>query len=317
MGKGNNFGIRIVVAFVAGALALSACKRGDDGEAARKAAEAARVFAQHEKPWRDARAAELLAPDGWTSLVGLHWIERGAHYAGSAPGNGLRLAKGPAHLGMFDLDAKGQVRFVPDSAATLTLDGQPLTGATTLKADMDAGGPNKLGFDDGKGVATIIRRGDRVGLRVKHADANTRAHFAGLQFWPGGPDWSVDARFIAHPPGKTLPIVNIVNMVEEVPNPGLVEFQRDGKTHRLEVLDQGEPTLFLVFADRTSGHGSYPAGRYLDIARPGADGRVKIDFNHGENPPCAFTPYATCPLPPPANRLDLAVVAGEKVYAKH
>ena len=147
--------------------------------------------------------------------------------------------------------------------------------------------------------------------------APTVLDFAGLQFWPGGPDWSVDARFIAHPPGKTLPIVNIVNMVEEVPNPGLVEFQRDGKTHRLEVLDQGEPTLFLVYADRTSGHGSYPAGRYLDIARPGADGRVKIDFNHGENPPCAFTPYATCPLPPPANRLDLAVVAGEKVYAKH
>ena len=79
MGKGNNSGIRIMVALVAGALALSACKRGDDGEAARKAAEAARAFAQHEKPWRDARAAELLAPDGWTSLVGLHWIDRAAN----------------------------------------------------------------------------------------------------------------------------------------------------------------------------------------------------------------------------------------------
>ena len=96
-----------------------------------------------------------------------------------------------------------------------------------------------------------------------------------------------------------------------------VEFQRDGKTHRLELLDQGEPTLFLVFADRTSGHGSYPAGRYLDLARPGPDGRMVIDFNRAENPPCAFTPYATCQLAPPANRLDLVVAAGEQVYNKH
>jgi hypothetical protein len=208
------------------------------------------------------------------------------------------------------------VRFVPERGVALTLDGQPLTGATLLKRDVDAGGPDKLGFDDGKGVATIIVRGDRVALRVKHADAASRVHFRKIDYWPGGPDWRVAARFIPHPAGKTLPIVNIVNMVEQVPNPGVVEFQRDGRTHRLEVLDQGEPTLFLVYADRTSGHGSYPAGRYLDIARPGADNRVVLDFNRGENPPCAFTAYATCPLPPPANRLDLAVVAGEKAYVK-
>jgi uncharacterized protein (DUF1684 family) len=296
---------------------LAACHRGDDGAAARKAAEQASAFAAHEKPWRDERKAELIAPEGWTSLIGLHWIDRGAHYAGSAPGNGLHLAKGPPQLGMFDLDAKGHVRFVPEKGVALTLDGQPLAGATMLKSDMDEGGPSKLGFDEGKGVATIIRRGDRIALRVKHADAESRTHFHGIEYWPGGTDWTVDARFVPHPKGKTLPIVNIVNMVEDVPNPGVVEFQREGKTHRLEVLDQGEPTLFLVYADRTSGHGSYPAGRYLDIARPGPDGRVVLDFNRGENPPCAFTPYATCPLPPPANRLDLAVVAGEKVYAKH
>jgi uncharacterized protein len=182
---------------------------------------------------------------------------------------------------------------------------------------MDEGGPNKLGFDGGKGVATVIRRGDRFALRVKHADAGSRTQFKGLQYWPGGAEWAIEARYVPHPAGKTLPIVNIVNMVENVSNPGAVEFQREGKTHRLEVLDQGEPTLFLVYADRTSGHGSYPAGRYLDIPRPGADGRVVIDFNRGENPPCAFTPYATCPLPPPANRLDLAVLAGEKVYTTH
>ena len=312
MGKGMK---TLVIACIA--LAAVACQR-DDGAAARKAAaEAARQFAAQEQPWRDERKAKLVAPDGWTSVIGLHWLDPGGHYVGSAPGNGIRLAKGPAHLGMFELGKDGRVRFVPDSAAAVTLDGQPLTGATILRRDIDAGGPAKLGFDDGKGQATIIVRGDRTALRVKHADADSRTHFRGISYWPGGPGWKVQARFVPHAKGKTLPIVNIVNMVEQVPNPGVVEFQRDGTTHRLEVLDQGEPTLFLVWADRTSGHGSYPAGRYLDIPRPGPDGRVLIDFNRGENPPCAFTPYATCPLPPPANRLDLAVVAGEKVYAKH
>ncbi len=99
-------------------------------------------------------------------------------------------------------------------------------------------------------------------------------------------------------------------------NPGVLEFERGGKTFRLEALDEGEGTLFLVFADRTNGQGSYGAGRFIDAARPDAQGNVLIDFNQAYNPPCAFTPFATCPLPPPENRLDLAVEAGEKSYAK-
>jgi uncharacterized protein (DUF1684 family) len=307
-----------ITCLVAVALALAACDRGEDEAAARAAADArAKAFAAHEAPWRAERRASLLAPDGWTSLIGLHWIDRGAHYAGSAPGNGLKLAMGPAHLGMFDLAADGRVRFVPAQDATLTLDGQPLQGATLLKTDRDEGGPSKLGFDDGQGMATVIRRGDRTALRVKHAQAESRVRFAGLQWWPGGSEWVVPARFVAHPPGRTLPIVNIIGQVDEMPNPGVVEFQRGDKTYRIEAIDEGEPTLFLVYADRTSGHGSYPAGRYLDIPRPGKDGRVTVDFNRGYNPPCAFTAFATCPLPPAANRLDLAIVAGEKAYAKH
>lgn len=311
-------GKRKVFALLACVIALGACDKGADEAAARAAAEArARAFDAAEKPWRDARAAELVAPEGWTSVVGLHWIEKGSHYAGRAPNNGIRMAMGPEHFGMLELGADGRVRFVPDKENAYTLDGAPLTGAVTLKSDADEGGPSKIGFDGGKGVATIIKRGDRLALRVKHGDADARVHFAGIQYWPGGPEWKVAAKFVPHPKGTTLPIVNIVNMVEQVDNPGTVEFTRDGKVHRLELLDQGEPTLFLVYADRTSGHGSYPAGRYLDLARPDASGNMTIDFNRAENPPCAFTAFATCPLPPPANRLDLAVEAGEKVYSKH
>ncbi|KAG1089702.1 hypothetical protein G6F40_013261 [Rhizopus arrhizus] len=134
----------------------------------------------------------------------------------------------------------------------------------------------------------IIRRGPRDALRVKHADAPARRDFAGLEYWPGGPDWQVQARFIAHPPGKTLPIVDITGLTTEMPNAGAVEFQRDGRNWRLEAIGAPGQPLFLIFADRTSGRGSYPAGRYLDTDAPAADGTVRIDFNHAYNPPDLF-----------------------------
>lgn len=298
------------------ALACAAC--GDD-EATRHAAEAkAQAFTAGQQTWRDERKARLILPDGWTSLIGLHWIDEGAHYVGSDADNGIRIAKGPAHLGLLTLGRDHALRFVPEKGVTITVDGQPLAGATALKSDDDAAGPTALVFDDGKGIATVIRRGDRYALRVKHADADSRLHFNGLAYWPGGRDWIVPGRFTAHPAGRTIPVVNIVGMTEEMANPGVVEFERDGRTFRLEALDErdGSGQLFLIYADRTSGHGSYPAGRYLYIRKPDARGSVTIDFNLGHNPPCAFTAFATCPLPPPENRLDLPVLAGEKAYAK-
>ncbi|MFC5578494.1 DUF1684 domain-containing protein [Lysobacter niabensis] len=295
------------------ALAATACK---DEEAIRLAAEAkAQAFAAGERAWRDERRAKLTRPDGWTSLVGLHWLEEGEHYFGSDADNGIRLAAGPAHFGMISRN-DGRIRFVPEKNAVLTLDGQPLTGAVTLVSDADAGanGPSKLGFDEGKGVIMVIKRGDRYALRVKHADAPTRTGFRGIEYWPGGGEWVVSAKFVPNAAGKTIPIANIVGTTENVANPGAVEFQRDGKTVRIEALDEGDGVLSLVFADRTSGHGSYPAGRFLDAPMPDASGTVVLDFNKSYNPPCAFTAFATCPLPPPENRLDLQVVAGEKAY---
>ena len=294
------------------AIACAAC--GDDDAAARRAAaQKAQAFTATQKGWRDERAATLTQPDGWTSLVGLHWLDPGEHYVGADADNGIRLAAGPEHMGMFS--RKGdRIRFVPEKGAVLTLDGQPLAGAVTMLADADANGPSKLGFDDGKGSLTVIRRGDRYALRVRHADAPTRTGFRGIEYWPGGEQWLVKARFVPNPPGKTLPIANIVGTVDEVSNPGAVVFEREGQTFRLEALDEGDDTLFLVFADRTSGKGSYPAGRFLDAPRPDAQGNVLIDFNKTYNPPCAFTAFATCPLPPAENRLNLEVTAGEKTY---
>lgn len=299
-------------------MGLAGCG-GDDtpgDEAASAAATAATVdaFAAEQQRWREQRAARLTAQDGWTTLVGLHWLDPGAHYLGSDTDNGIRLAAGPEHMGMIELKA-GRVRFVPEKGAALTLDGEPLTATAMLRADDDAAGPSVIGFDEGKGLLTVLKRGDRHALRVKHADAPTRTGFKGIDYWPADSAWKIQGRFVAHPRGKTLPIANIVGTTDDVPNPGVVEFEREGRTYRLEALDEGGEQLFLVFADRTSGHGSYGAGRFLYASKPDVQGRVQLDFNQAYNPPCAFSAFATCPLPPLENRLDLAITAGEKAYS--
>ncbi|KAB8192516.1 DUF1684 domain-containing protein [Lysobacter maris] len=289
----------------------------DSGEdaAAAAAKAAASAFQAEQQRWREQRAARLTQPDGWTSLIGLHWLEPGPHYMGSDADNGIRLAAGPHHMGMIELKGSGQIRFVPEKGAELTVDGEPLTATTMLRADSDPAGPSVIGFDEGKGLLTVLSRGDRYALRVKHADAPTRSGFKGIDYWPADESWRIQGRFIAHPRGKTLPIGNIVGTTDDVSNPGAVEFERDGQSYRLEALDEGGEELFLVFADRTSGHDSYGAGRFLYAAKPDVQGRVQLDFNQAYNPPCAFTAFATCPLPPLENRIDLAITAGEKTYS--
>lgn len=292
------------------------CHRGDHSaqqEQSMDSSAAESAFARTERVWRETRRATLLKPDGWTSLVGLHWLDRGAHYVGSASDNGIRLSLGPAHLGMIAVEGK-TVTFTPDKASTVTLDQQPLAAQATLRTDADPAGASVIGFDEGKGQATVIERSDRHALRVRHADAPTRLHFAGLTYWPADPAWIIPARFVPHEAGRTMEVANIIGSMDAMSNPGIVEFQRDGKTWRIEALDEGEGVLFLVFADRTNGHGSYGAGRFLDAPMPDAKGNVLLDFNQARNPPCAFTSFATCPLPPPENRLDLAITAGEKAY---
>ncbi len=294
---------------------LTACGRDDAAQnrsAQAQAAAAAANFLAGNTAWRAERRQDLLKPDGWTSLVGLHWLELKAHYIGSGPGSGIRLAAGPLRMGLVQ-QTGGRVFFTPEQGAALTLDGAPLQQRVEFESDRDAA-PSLIGFDEGKGQLSLIQRGPRFGLRVKHADAPARLRFTGLDYWTADRAWKIEGRFVAHPPGKTIPIVDIVGTRSAVPNPGAVEFMREGKAYRLQALAGEDGALFLVFADRSSGHGSYPAGRFLDAAAPDAQGRVWLDFNRAYNPPCAFTAFATCPLPPPENRLDLAIDAGEKAY---
>lgn len=271
-------------------------------------------FLAENAQWRDERRERLLQPDGWTSLVGLHRLELNAHYVGSGSTNGIRLAKGPEKLGLLQ-QSGGRVWLVPERGVALTLDGQPVKGRFELKPDTDAS-PSLVGFDDGNGQLSLLQRSGGKALRIKHADAETRTRFGALDYWPADAAWRIEARFLPHPEPRTLEIMDITSQLQALPNPGVVEFESGGARYRLEALEGQDGGLFLVFADRTSGHESYGPGRYLDTVAPDASGTVVVDFNRAYNPPCAFTDYATCPLPPHENRMDLAVTAGEKRYLR-
>jgi len=295
--------------------ALAACHRGPSPEDAQKSAKekAQKVaYERQVKDWRTQRVQRLTKPDGWLSLVGMHWLEVGQTRVGSGNDNGTRLAAGPPHIGVVTLDEHGRVTFAPEAGAGITIDGQPATDTVTLVDDADpTREPTVVGFNKGDASFILIKRTDRYALRVRDALAPTRTGFAGIDYFPIDPAFRLRAKFQAHPPGTKIGIVNILSMIEPMDNPGTLTFEKDGKSFTVETVDEGDHRLFLVFAGRTSGHQSYAASRFVYAEYPDAKGFTTLDFNEAYNPPCAFTPYSTCPLPPLTNRLDLAVTAGE------
>jgi uncharacterized protein len=160
----------------------------------------------------------------------------------------------------------------------------------------------------------VIDRGGKKALRVKDSAADRRTHFLGLDYFPVDESWRIVARWVPFEKPRLLPITNLLGQTAPEPVPGKAVFERDGKTYELLPIDEGpgEP-LFFVIADATSGKETYGGGRFLYADEP-KDGQIVLDFNRAQNPPCAFTPFATCPLPPKENRLPFAVTAGEKHY---
>jgi uncharacterized protein (DUF1684 family) len=260
--------------------------------------------------WRAEREAGLRKPDGWFSLVGLFWLDEGENRFGSDPAGKVVLpaGKAPAQAGVLVRRGNSvELKAAPEVA--LTLDDKPVSAAT-LRVGGE-GKPQVVGL--GSINFFLIPRGDRVGVRVRDSKNPALAAFRGLDYYPIAGDWRVEARFEPYRPPKPIPIVNVLGMVEDNPSPGAVVFQREGKSYRLEALDGGDGSLFVLFADATNGKETYGAGRFLDTDPP-RNGKVVIDFNRAYNPPCAFSAYATCPLPPRQNRLPFAVRAGEKKY---
>jgi uncharacterized protein len=272
------------------------------------------AYAKEIEQYRIARLAELKSDSGYLSLIGLFWLKEGENKFGSDPANEIILPKEKVSrvAGVFVLK-NGVVRLEAPANSNITASDKPAT-SLELKSDADDQ-PTVLHL--GSLSLQIIKRGDKLGVRVKDKDNPARSSFAGIESYPADQKWRLEARLEPYNPPKKMPIVNILGMESGEDSPGAVAFEVEGKVYRLDAIkEKGEPKLFMIFADSTSGKETYPAGRYLYVDPPDPSGRMIIDFNKAYSPPCAFTKFATCPLPPRQNRLPFAIEAGEK-YSRH
>lgn len=258
--------------------------------------------------WRRQMDANLRAEDGWLALAGLFWLHPGANIVGADPAGDVVLdrERAPMHAATIDFDGqRASLRAQPGAA--VVVNGQPATDAA-LRSDADP--PADL-VELGDFTLQIIRRGARTGVRVRDRRHPARAAFAGRRWFPIDPAYQVPAEFVAYDPPRPRLITNILGDVVEELSPGYVRFALDGQPYELEASPTRSGDLFFVFRDRTAGATTYPAGRFLIAPRPHS-GQTALDFNRAYNPPCAFTEFATCPLPAPQNRLGLPIEAGER-----
>ncbi len=267
---------------------------------------------------RERRDASLRDPMGWLTLVGLHWLTTGEQRFGSDPGGEIVLHAEeravPPLAGRLDL-ADGQVHVRPLAGVSLMVNGEPVLDGLRLAND-EEDEPTVLELASLR--MYLIRRGeDRLALRVKDVASEALRAFAGLDYYPIDPRWRVTGRLIPATPGASITVPDIVGDVLPLPTPGDVVFEFGAATHRLHALEAQPGHLWLVFGDDTNGTETYGGGRFLVTGPVQPDDSVEIDFNLTYNPPCVFSPFATCPLPPEGNRLPMRVEAGEQMWSSH
>jgi uncharacterized protein (DUF1684 family) len=260
--------------------------------------------------WRDTREAGLRSERGWLSVAGLFWLKDGFNRMGPGPGHDVALPADVTAKGRIEL-REGQVNVTFDAGSEGAIAGRPVTSAE-LRSDA-SGSPDVLRI--GRLSLHLIDRGGRLGIRLRDPEARTRREFKGLDWFEVDEAYRVRARFVPYDTPKPVRVPNVLGQSSSMPSPGYATFALDGREVRLEgVLEEpGAQELFFIFRDETSGKETYPAGRFLYSPLP-KDGAVLLDFNKAYNPPCAFTEFATCPLPPPQNWMSVRVPAGEKRY---
>jgi uncharacterized protein len=246
--------------------------------------------------WQKHRKDGLRKPDSWLTLAGLFWLKPGLNTIGSGSGNDFVLPKGsvPERVGVFQLDGD-KVTYI---------------AADKTKTALDYGEANPTVVRAGSVAMTVIKRKDRLGIRAKNSESPVLKNFKGTTFFPVNPELHFTARFL--PDEKKIPILNVLGQTEMETSPGIVQFVYKGEKYKLRPIYEGK-TLYFLFKDSTNKTETYQAGHMLNTPLP-VNGKVDLDFNRSYNPPCTFTPYATCPLPPKENILPIAVTAGEKRY---
>ena len=285
-------------------LTMTACSNSDRGEP--------EYIASIQK-WQQQREAYQLSEKGWLNLAGLFWLEPGENSFGSGKDNAIVFPEGkaPEFMGTFTLSDSGVSVVIADGVTVLHND-KPVH-ALPLRYDL-MGNPTVLTY--GPLAWFIIKRGDKFAVRLRDFSNEALTDFAGIETFPIDTLWRITARFEPYDPPKKITVPTILGTTIEQNCPGVVVFEWQGEEYRLEPTSEPEDEeLFVIFADKTNGKETYGGGRFIEFPWPDSSGTVVIDFNKAYNPPCAFTVFATCPLPPDQNKLPFRVTAGEKRYA--
>lgn len=257
-------------------------------------------YEEEVRAWHERRVKNLLRDYGWLTLIALDWLE-----------GEKKEVKG---IGTLTLK-NGEVSLHINPGVKATLNDRPFTGGM-FRVESESGTPDTVKV--GTRAFIVIKRGDRFAIRMWDTEAKNRKEFTGIERFPVKREWRIEARWVPYDPPKRMKVATVIPGYEqEYPVPGVAMFTFGGNEYRLEpVLEAPDADYFFIFGDLTNRKETYGAGRYL-YAKREQDGTVILDFNKSYNPPCAFTEYATCPLPPPQNKLPIRIEAGEKRYGKH
>lgn len=266
--------------------------------------------------WHQQRIESLKSERGWLNLAGLFWLNEGTNTVGSSSGNDIVFpaGKAPAQLGTIRL-ANGSVSFEQSAGVAVKADGQPVAGNSVI---FSPGSPQPVTLEYASLRWFVIKRGNRYAIRLRDLDSPLLHGFKGIDRFPTDEAYVVKARLEPPAQSRTIPILDVTGQTSQQPLLGTLVFKLGGQTHRLDAVGEGPDKLFILFADETNAHDTYGSGRFLYADKPTQPNElVTLDFNQSINPPCAFTPFATCPLPPRQNHLPVAIRAGEKRYGDH
>ncbi len=263
-------------------------------------------YEQEVQEWIDDRIETLKEPTGWLRLAGMFVLEEGENRFGSGSDQDIQFPEGtiPNYAGTFVLE-DGIVEMITADGVEITSAGENVDQMTIYDGD------EAPEISHGSLVWHVIQRQDLIAIRLYNTENQKADRFDGFGRYPIKSEWNLKARFDAHPAGTTIPVANVLGQTDDVGNPGSLIFEKDEETYTLEALDSSSGRLFLIVGDKTNQTETYQAGRFMYVDYPDENGYTTIDFNKIYNPPCAYNLYTTCQLPPPSNRLDLSITAGE------